>query len=69
MRIQDTIQSDGISYESGDELSETDSDSRSSQEKLDWNNSSLSSPTKDQYGNYSHQICKTILIGFFFLKS
>lgn len=46
MRIQDTFHPDGISYESGDELSETESDLRSSQEKLN-GNGSLSPPAKD----------------------
>ena len=48
MRIQDTFHPDGISYESGDELSETESDHRSSQERL--NNGSFSSPSKDSFG-------------------
>jgi len=48
MRIQDTFHPDGISYESGDELSETESELRSSQERLD-DNGSYSSPTKDAF--------------------
>jgi hypothetical protein len=51
MRIQDTFHPDGISYESGDELSETESDHRSSQERLNGNGSlSASSPSKDPFG-------------------
>lgn len=46
MRIQDTFQADGISYESGDELSETESDLRSSQERLN-GNGSMSSPSTE----------------------
>ena len=46
MRIQDTFQADGISYESGDELSETESDLRSSQERLN-GNGSMSSPSSE----------------------
>jgi len=49
MRIQDTFHPDGISYESGDELSETESDIRSSQEILN-GNGSFSSPSKDPFG-------------------
>jgi hypothetical protein len=49
MRIQDTFHPDGISYESGDELSETESDIRSSQEMLN-GNGSFSSPSKDPFG-------------------
>lgn len=49
MRIQDTFHPDGISYESGDELSETESELRSSQERLN-GNGSLSSPSKDPFG-------------------
>lgn len=48
MRIQDTFHPDGISYESGDELSETESDLRSSQERLN-DNGSYSSPSKDAF--------------------
>ena len=48
MRIQDTFHPDGISYDSGDELSESESDYRSSQEKLNLNGSSSSnSPASD----------------------
>ncbi|CAF0820528.1 unnamed protein product [Adineta steineri] len=50
MRIQDAFHSDGLSYESGDELSETENDLRSSQERLD-RNPPPPSPTKDQSGN------------------
>ncbi|CAF0787281.1 unnamed protein product [Adineta steineri] len=46
MRIQDTFHPDGISYESGDEFSETESDLRSSQERLN-GNGSFSTPSKD----------------------
>lgn len=46
MHIQDAFHPDGISYDSPDESSDTDSDSRSSQEILDKNNS----PTKDESG-------------------
>ncbi len=65
MHIQDTFHSDGLSYESGDELSETESDFRSSEEKLDRKNSS---PTKDQLGNYCHTIYRNIFY-VFLLKS
>ncbi|CAF2365014.1 unnamed protein product [Rotaria sp. Silwood2] len=50
MRIQDTFHPDGISYESGDELSETESDLRSSQERLN-SNGSFSSPSTDPFAN------------------
>ncbi|UJR25286.1 hypothetical protein I4U23_006638 [Adineta vaga] len=46
MRIQDKFHPDGISYESGDEFSETESELRSSQEKLNGNGVSPS-PSKD----------------------
>ncbi len=49
MRIQDTFHQDGISYESGDELSETESDLRSSQERLNGSRS-FSPPSKDPLG-------------------
>jgi len=49
MRIQDTFHPDGISYESGDEFSESESDHRSSQERLN-GNGSFSSPSKDPFG-------------------
>jgi hypothetical protein len=49
MRIQDTFHPDGISYESGDELSETESDLRSSQERLNGSRS-FSPPSKDPLG-------------------
>jgi hypothetical protein len=49
MRIQDTFHPDGISYESGDELSETESDLRSSQERLNVNES-FSSPSNNPFG-------------------
>lgn len=49
MRIQDTFHPDGISYESGDELSETESDLRSSQEKLN-GNGTFSPPSKESHG-------------------
>jgi len=49
MRIQDTFHPDGISYESGDELSETESDLRSSQERLN-GTGPISSPSKDPFG-------------------
>ena len=49
MRIQDTFHQDGISYESGDELSETESELRSSQEALN-DNGTYSSPSKDAFG-------------------
>ncbi|CAF1125720.1 unnamed protein product [Rotaria sordida] len=51
MRIQDKFHPDGISYESGDELSETESDLRSSQERLN-SNGSFSSPSTDPYANH-----------------
>ncbi len=57
MHIQDAFHPDGISNESGDEFDETDSGSRSSQEKLDGNQSSSPSPVQDQHGNYSLKIC------------
>ncbi|CAF1188185.1 unnamed protein product [Adineta ricciae] len=46
MRIQDNAHPDGISYESGDEFSEAESDLRLSQEKLD-DSGVHSSPAKD----------------------
>lgn len=49
MRIQDKFHPDGISYESGDEFSETESELRSSQEKLN-GNGTHSSPSKDLTG-------------------
>lgn len=49
MRIQDKFHPDGISYESGDELSETESDVRSSQEKLN-GNSAFSPPSRESLG-------------------
>jgi hypothetical protein len=50
MHIQDAFHQDGISYESGDEFSDTDSDPRSSQENFDKDNS----PNKEKSsGNYS----------------
>jgi hypothetical protein len=49
MRIQDTFHPDGISYESGDELSETESELRSSQEALN-DSGAYSSPAKDAFG-------------------
>ncbi|CAF3093603.1 unnamed protein product [Rotaria socialis] len=52
MRIQDTFHPDGISYESGDELSETESDLRSSTEILNASGP-FSSPAKDAFGNRS----------------
>ncbi len=48
MRIQDTFHQDGISYESGDELSETESDLRSSQEALN-DTGAYSSPSKEAF--------------------
>jgi hypothetical protein len=57
MHIQDAFHPDGISNESGDEFDETDSGSRSPQEKLDGNQSSSPSPVQDQHGNYSLKIC------------
>jgi len=65
MHIQDTFHSDGLSYESGDELSETESDFRSSQETLNHKNAS---PTKDQLGNYCYTICRNIFYVFFVKK-
>ncbi len=50
MHIQDAFHQDGISYGSGDEFSDTDSDPRSSQENFDKDNS----PNKEKSsGNYS----------------
>jgi hypothetical protein len=43
MHIQDTFHPDGLPYESIDDFSETESERRLSEEKLDL-------PTKDQYG-------------------
>lgn len=51
MRIQDNFHPDGISYESGDELSESESDYRSSQERLNTNGSFSSSATQDTLGS------------------
>ena len=48
MRIQNTV--DGISYESGDELSETESDYQSSNERLNGNAALSTSPSKDPFG-------------------
>ncbi|CAF1171676.1 unnamed protein product [Adineta ricciae] len=50
IRIQDAFHSDGLSYESGDELSENENEHRSSQEKL---NDHHSSTQKDQAVNRS----------------
>ncbi|CAF2494426.1 unnamed protein product [Rotaria sp. Silwood2] len=49
LHIQDSCHSDGLSYESGDELSETESDLGYSQETPDRSNSSSSSSKKDQF--------------------
>ena len=66
MRIQDTFEQDGISYESGDELSETDTDLRSSQERIDVNDSFSSvSFSKDRPGN-PHPLRKSIETEFAF---
>lgn len=58
MRIQDTFHPDGISYESGDELSETESDLRSSQERLN-GSGSVSPSSKDAFGTnkYKEKTC------------
>lgn len=53
MHIQDAFHPDGISFESGDELDETETDPRSS-------------PTKDQLGKDLYKIIRNIL--FLFLK-
>lgn len=55
MRIQDTLHPDGISYESGDELSESESDYRSSQERLNGNGSFSNSPSSDLSGSIQHK--------------
>ena len=65
MRIQDTFHPDGISYESGDELSETESDHRSSQEKLN-DNRSTSPLSKDIFGNKSIKIFQNNRIFYLF---
>ncbi|CAF3826776.1 unnamed protein product [Rotaria sp. Silwood1] len=51
LHIQDSCHSDGLSYESGDELSETESDLGYTQEKLNLNSSSSSLPKKDESAN------------------
>ncbi|CAF4983015.1 unnamed protein product, partial [Rotaria socialis] len=57
LHIQDTSHSDGLSYESGDELSEIEYDIRSSQEKLNVNTSSSPfSSKKDEPGDDCHKI-------------
>jgi hypothetical protein len=48
MHILDAFHPDGISYGSGDDFSDTDSDSRSSQEKDDKDNP----PIEDKLGKY-----------------
>jgi hypothetical protein len=65
MRIQDTFHPDGLSYESGDELSETESDLRSSHEKLN-SNGSFSPPSKDPFGKNKYR--KSYLNNYFLLK-
>ncbi|CAF3688320.1 unnamed protein product [Rotaria sordida] len=52
LHIQDSCHSDGLSYESGDELSEAESDLGYSQEKMNCSSSSSFSPKKDQFVNY-----------------
>ena len=47
MHIQDAFHPDGISYDSPDDFSDTDSDPRSSDDKFDKNDS----PPKDEFGN------------------
>lgn len=66
MRIQDNAHPDGISYESGDEFSETESDLRSSQEKLN-GNGVHPSPSKDLSGMTKSDGMSFEYI-FFFLK-
>lgn len=52
LHIHDTSHSDGLSYESGDELSEVDYDLRSSQEKLNTHHPPSASPKVDYSGTY-----------------
>lgn len=68
MRIQDTFHPDGISYESGDELSETESDLRSSHERLN-GNGSISSPSNDSSCKKKKSIQRRTYNTFFFYCS
>ena len=49
MRIQDKFHPDGISYESGDELSENETDLRSSQDRSSTNGSFSSTSSLDPF--------------------
>jgi hypothetical protein len=61
MRIQDTFHPDGLSYESGDDSSETESNPRSSIEKLNDTTSLSSSPNKNHSGKIIYiKYAKTI---------
>ena len=60
MHIQDAFHPDGISYDSPEEFSDTDSDPRSSQEILDKNNS----PAKEESGKNELERFSSIAILF-----
>ncbi len=67
MHIQDTFHPDGLSYESGDDSSETESNPRSSLEKPNEKISPSSSPSKNQSGKIIYIKYEKINIRIFFL--